>query len=204
MSNIFLQISAISVIVAVIAWFYSIFEHIMAARFAPFAFEKGIPFTKTTKAITLNQSRIPSDEKLETKTGWIKFIDNQTCYFRPKWERKWFTLRPKEWLNAEPLMSTPFPIRGKISWQDGEARIEQRLPIGTSIFFLCVLVGFTAGCINDWVNGSFGCGLSLLIGGWIFIGGMVLFSIGYEDERAEKIIGELREYYLQIKQDDKE
>ncbi len=186
-SNIFVQISAISFFVAFVAYFYSLFEHVMAAWFVPFVFEKGLLFTKTTTALPLNQSRIPSDGKIETMTGKFKFVNNWTCYFRPKWEWKWLNLRRQ--------MRTPFPIRGKISWQEGEAQIEGRLSLGTSVFFLCVLVGMTASCIDCWANGSFGCGLSLLIGSWVFIGGMVLFSIGYEDERAEKTVGELKKYF---------
>jgi hypothetical protein len=194
-SNIFVQISIVSLFAAFILGFYSIFEHIMALRFAPFVFERGLLFIKTTKKLYLNQSRIPSDGKLKTKTGQFKFIDNKTCYFHPRWERKWFTLRPEEWLDARPLVSTPFLIKGKISWQEkDEAKIEGRLPLGTSIFFLCLLVGFTAFSINNWMNSSSWSAFSPLILFGTVIGGMVLFCLAYEYERAEKIISELKEH----------
>lgn len=185
--NIFLQIFALSGFAGFIAWFYALFESIMTMRFTPFVFEKGLLFLETSEVLPLSQNHIPSDSRLETKTGQFKFINNHTCYFRPKKEWKRYGLRGG-------TARTPFSIRGKISWQEDAAKIEGRLPLGASIFVLCVLVGVTAFCINFWINESVGCGLFLLIGSWLFIGGMNLFSIAYEYERAEKIIGELKEY----------
>lgn len=185
--NFFLSVFAFSLFVSLVSSFYSIFEYIMAIQFSPSVFAQGVLVLEMSEVFFLDRSRILSNCTIETKNGQFKFIDDTSCLFRPKCQRRYALFGPRP-------ARTPFPIRGRIRWQEGMAQIEGRIPVGTSIFFLGLLIGSTSFALNMLVSEPPVYGIMMLGISWMVIAGICLFSVGYEEERARIIVDELREF----------
>ncbi len=80
---------------------------------------------------------------------------------------------------------TPFPYKGSVIWTEKGASISGRLPIGTTLFFLFWLIGWSIGTfkLND---------ISFFLTGILFIGVMIAISLPIERKRMIQMIDELK------------
>jgi len=120
----------------------------------------------------------PQNENIELEIvtmdeGKFKFISSDECLFTSKWHFCEFRLR------------TPFPIKGRVIWTEKGSEINGRIPIGTTLFFLFWLVGWTAGPF-------YGMETTYLITGWLLIAVIIAISIPAEKKRMEEMIEELK------------
>jgi len=81
-------------------------------------------------------------------------------------------------------INTPFPFKMRIAWKNDCAEISARLPIGTSLFLFAWMTFWIYSSVetNDSIWGLFG---------FLFIFGMIAFSIFIEKRRMKEMIAEL-------------
>ena len=167
-----------AVVAGIASWFLGIAEFIGMWRFWPWVFRTGIRVLRETHSINVPIMRI--DSVFETESGWCKFVAPRLCLFRCRMH--WFGL---DW-------HTPFPIKGSVRWDGTRANVEGPIPLFSTVFFGAWVIAWTVG--GNWaVLHEFVAGMSFLVLGWLFAGGICLFSISFEIRRAQRILGELEE-----------
>jgi len=145
--------------------------------FYPIVYKNGFRVFNENEAIPS-----PTSDKIGktivTDGGKFKIISNELCLFRINFP--FFTFR----------IHTPFPIKGTISWKNGIASVEGRIPVFSSVFFLAWLTGCTAaGTLGMESEGL--SGITFLLLGWVFASAIYLFSVPLEIRRAREIINEI-------------
>lgn len=167
--------------IGIVSWFFAIYEFIAVHRLTYSSFRYGRLVYVASEPISLPAHLIKPDQIIKTRNGRFKFVNEQECLL----SRKIFVIFP-----------TPFPIKGKIRWHNGMAKIEGRIPLGTTVFLGAWLVGWTDGALMATGSNSLSLfsGLIFLLFGWLIAGGMYFFSIPFEVRRAQRIVDELKVY----------
>lgn len=180
-------------VLGVASWFFGVYEFVTLHLFIPSSFKFGKLAFTASEHIPFDQFSIEQGTVIKTRNGKFKFVGRQECLFFEKFQLFAFRLH------------TPFPIKGKICWIDRSAKIEGRLPLGPTLFFVAWLVGWTAGAVGLYAQDAstyldpavlLFSGIFLLLG-WGFAGGMYMLCVPYEVRRATSIVEELREFFLE-------
>jgi len=168
-------------LVAVISWFYSIYEFVSMHRF-PSTFILGRLVLKESAPFPIERAPIDTARVYKTRIGKFKFLNPRECLFCLKFQI--FALR----------IQTPFPIKGRIRLDNGVATIEGRIPLGTTIFLGAWLVGWTVGGLMFAVlaPGIAVESLSFTAVGWLIWGATSFWSFRIELGRARRIVDEIR------------
>ena len=162
------------------SWLIGLFELISMHSFFRFIFKIGIPVLKTSINIETDNIFPETGVTIREEEGKSLFAKDHKVYFLSQM----FLFR----------IITPFPLKaiGKLK-KDNTIDIVARLPIGTCLFFLFWLIGWTVGSIGIGIqsgeSGSVGFGLI----GWIFAGGIIGISYPIEKKRMKKMILELKQ-----------
>lgn len=183
-------------VIGVASWFFGAYEFITLHLFIPSSFNFGKLALTASEQIPFDPFSIQQGAIIKTRNGKFKFVGRQECLFIEKFQLFAFRLH------------TPFPIKGKIRWTDGSAKIEGRLPLGTTLFIVAWLVGWTAGAVGLYAQDAstyldpavlLFSGIFLLLG-WGFAAGMYMLSVPHEIRRARSMVEELRAYLLEKRQ----
>ncbi|WP_350286439.1 hypothetical protein [uncultured Croceitalea sp.] len=171
------------IILAFGSWLLAVVEMIGVHSFSKFFFRLGYPVYKTTLKIeNWGRFRRPT-EVLKKTEGKFKFSSDGYAYFLSQFLfGKFFRT------------TTPFPFKAiaKIN-PNGLIEIKARVPLGTTLFLLCWIVGWTVGTIGIGIgSGNFGVMLVGLIG-WGFAALMVGISYPLEKKRMDVMVSELKE-----------
>lgn len=157
------------------SWFIAIVEMIATHSFLRLAFNIGIPIIKRTIEIPTNNFITRIDITIKESEGKFRFLaDRKVLFLSQFFLFKFFRI------------NTPFPMKaiGTIN-ENNTIDIVVRLPIGTSLFLLFWLIGWTVGSL---AAGIVGFGLI----GWIFATFMIGISYSVEKNRLEIMIEELK------------
>ena len=145
-------------------------------------FSIGIPIMKKSIDIPTKDFTIQFDVTYRKSEGKFRFSPDNKVYFLS--QIFWFKFF---------RFNTPFPFKaiGTIR-PDNKIDIVARLPIGSSLFLLFWLIGWTVAAIRAGVQfgkiGAMGFGLI----GWIFAAIMIGISYPIEKNRMETMIDELK------------
>ncbi len=115
-----------------------------------------------------------NNEKIIMEEGKFKFVSNNECLFTSRiFFFKFFRL------------STPFPFKGRVVWSGSRATITGRIPLGTTLFFLS--------CIAGWTACAFYCKTATyFLIGLLFWGALLGISLPTEKKRMEQMVDELK------------
>jgi len=170
-----------SVLVGALAWYLAIIEFVITALMQNFIFcigRKVVDFEEWAPFVTDN---VIINRIFETDSGKFTFVDSQRCIFRDK--MSWFSLK---W-------HTPFPLKGSVTFKNGMAYVEGRLPLGTTIFFSSWLVIVTVGGIGLAIQESnFILSMIVLLIGWGFAAAMYFPSVALEKKRLFNVYDEIK------------
>jgi hypothetical protein len=164
------------------SWFIAIIEMIATHSFLRLAFNIGIPIIKRTIEISTNDFTPRIDITLKESEGKFRFTaDRKVLFLSQIFWFKFFRI------------NTPFPLKavGTIN-ENNTIDLVVRLPIGTSLFLLFWLIGWTVGSLGAGLqSGEIGMiGFGLI--GWIFAAIMIGISYPIEKNRLEIMIEELK------------
>ncbi|HBU06230.1 MAG TPA: hypothetical protein DEA95_06585 [Nitrospiraceae bacterium] len=168
--------------VAILAWFYGIYEMFATNRMIISSYILGKKVLDFKEPFVCHEHSIRVNEMLETENGKFKFIQRSKCLFREK--LKLFHLR---W-------HTPFPLRGTLAFQDGIVHVEGRLPLGPTVFMASWAIGWTSGGIGFGIqeHDFRFAGLFILIG-WLFLLIMYYMSVPLEKKRFLVVYEEVKQ-----------
>ena len=141
--------------VAGLSWLFTIYELITMHLLKSLAFKYGLPILKFSESISVDNTTFEIGKSYLTRSGKFKFINQQECLFCHKY-----------WT----MFCTPFPIKGKIKFSDGSVYIEGKILLGTIIFMLMWIIGWTIGGVRT--PGA----LKYTLVGWGFLLFMLLFA----------------------------
>jgi hypothetical protein len=140
-------------------------------------------------ALTLVEESVPCPVGLavasvtESARAKYRVLDGHLCLFRRKLALFEFRL------------NTPFEVKGSITWSNGKLTTMGRYPLGVTVFYLGWLVGWTVGGLNFTLHDPL-VGLRFLLFGWLFGGGIMVYSRSLElkrfRERAAEVVLALR------------
>jgi hypothetical protein len=149
--------------------------------FLGFAFKIGIPVKRISLEIDSKKLELKKSETIKMGEGKFHFTKNNVFFLSQIF---FFKFR----------FTTPFPFKVIATIQpNNKIDIVARIPIGTTLFFIFWLAGWTAGSIGFGLqSGDFSSiGFGLL--GWIFAGLMFIISYHIEKDRFETMILELEQ-----------
>lgn len=177
------QLFLFSVLLAFGSWFIAVFEMIGIHSFSKFFFKIGIPvYKRNIKIKDWHQFKRPT-EILRKEEGKFKFTSDGYAYFLSQF-----------FLGKFFRTTTPFPLKAiaKIN-PNGLIDIKARIPIGTSLFFICWILGWTIGTVGMGIaSGNYENMLFGLIG-WGFAALIVGISYPVEKKRMDLMVNELKE-----------
>jgi hypothetical protein len=114
-----------------------------------------------------------------TAHGKFKFISPEICLFTRRW--RFFSLD----------ISTAFPLKCAIQWDGPTARVEGRIPVGTTVFHGAFCAAAAAATlvqnVANWL-----VALEILLVASFFVATVVWGAIAYESYRAKRILEEIR------------
>jgi hypothetical protein len=166
-------------LVAIASWLYGLYEMVNMNRLNPSAFKRGIIILDKSDVIPIDPTNVAENQIQIGRIGKFKFITPKECLFSPRY--RFFTWR------------TPFPIKGRIQWHQGVAKIEGRIPLSTTIFLVAWSVGWAVeGLMSASSDTLSGLGLAVL--GVSIAAVLFLLSVPIELRRARAIIGDIKEY----------
>lgn len=173
-------------LVALISWFYSLYEFVSMHRFRASTFTRGRLVFQESAPFPIERTTIDTGRVYKTRIGKFQFLNPRECLFCLKFQI--FSLR----------IQTPFPIKGRIRLDNGVATIEGRIPLGTTIFLGAWLVGWTVGglmfAVMDPAVAVESFGFTAV--GWLFAGAIYFVSLPIELGRARRIVEEIRAQVL--------
>lgn len=163
------------------SWWIAVIEIITIHSFARFFFRIGI--NAYEKTINIDTKNLPfiNKETIKKAEGKFQFSQDNKVYFLSQFFLfKFFRI------------STPFPFKaiGEIR-TDNQIEIKARIPIGTTLFFLFWLLGWSVGALGASTGILEMANLVFLLIGWGFAGIMVLISYFVEKGRMDQMVTEL-------------
>jgi hypothetical protein len=165
--------------VAIASWLYGLYEMVNMNRLNPSAFKRGITILDKSDVIPIDSTKVTAGQIQTGRIGKFKFINSKECLFCPRY--RFFTWR------------TPLPIKGRIQWHQGVAKIEGRIPLSTTILLVAWFVGCaTAGLMSASSGIMFSLGLAVLGGSIAAV--IFLASIPIELRRTQAIVQDIKEY----------
>jgi len=175
------ELFSIAWALGVVSWIIAFIEMIAMHTFSKFSFQIGIPIYKHTFDIDTINLNVEHNITIRRSEGKFQFTQDNKVYFLSQFFFfKFFRF------------TTPFPFKaiGEIR-TDHKTEIVARIPIGTTLFLLFWLIGWTAGAIGASINsGSIG-DIAFGLIGWVFAGIMVLISYPIEKRRMDRMVEEL-------------
>jgi len=177
------QFFILAVILAFGSWSIAIIEMISIHSFSGFFFEIGIPVYRTSIDFGKSGSFNRPYTVIKKFEGKFKFTNENKIYFLS--QIFWFKFF---------RTSTPFPFKASgIIKSNGKIDIVARIPLGTTMFLLFWVIGWTAGTIGMSIqSGNYGA-LAFGLIGWGFAALIILISYPIEKKRMDLMVGELKE-----------
>lgn len=168
-------------VLAFCSWWIAIIEIITVHSFTTFFFRIGITAYNKTITIDTKNLQFLNNRTIKKTEGKFQFSKDHKVYFISQF-----------FLFKLFRVSTPFPFKaiGEIR-TDNQIEIIGRIPIGTSLFFLFWLLGWSAGAIgaSSGIEGM--AHLGSLLFGWTFAGIIFLISYYVEKGRMDQMVTEL-------------
>jgi hypothetical protein len=165
-------------LVAMASLLYSLYEFFAMNRLAPSVFRQGITVLNECDTISIDPAKVAAGQIQTGGSGKFRFISTKECLFCPRY--RFFTWR------------TPFPIKGRIQWENGIAKIEGRIPVSTTIFLAAWFVGWVAAGLA-YVSADIISGLAPAVLGGGIAAVLFLLSIPLELRRARAIVHDIKE-----------
>lgn len=164
----------------VVSWLLAIIEMISIHSFWSIFFKLGIPIKRMSFEIDTERFHPEIGKTIRREEGKFRFTREREVCFLSQISFFRFT--------------TPFPFKVLASiCQNNKVDIVARIPIGTTLFLLFWILGWTAGsiglCIQSGDFSSVGFGLI----GWLFAGLMFWISYSIEKNRFYTMISELKQ-----------
>ncbi len=150
----------------------------------PSVFRIGRTVLCESTSFALRRNRFEIDRVYPTSKGKFRFINDHELLFCSKFQLFAFKIH------------TLFPIKGRLNWATVPTRLEGRIPLGTTLFLLAWLVGWTTGGVMVALGqadppGLLG-GVVFTALGWAFAAGMYFVSLPIELRRARAIAQEIQ------------
>jgi hypothetical protein len=169
-------------ILGVGSWIFTAIEMISVHSFIKFFFYIGIPIYRQKIDLPSTYQPPEIEEVIKKSEGKFCYMPNRRFYFLS--QMFWFKFR----------INTPFPLRaiGTIT-AGNQLNIVARLPLGTTLFFIFWIIGWTVASIGASTSeGNYAVVVFGLIG-WFFAG--LIFAISYpiELDRMRKMTKELQQ-----------
>ena len=173
----------IILVVALLSFFYALWESIAIYRLRPNAFGRGRIVLSLARTLPQFDLARLGYERITTATGQFRLLSPTECLFSPRFWGRVSSFRPR----------TPFPIKGRIRFSGSHAEIEGRAPLGTFLFLgtwalawpIIPILLYVAGKVSLLYAVRFvGVGLAAVIG-------MVWSSLFVERRRAQTIVEEI-------------
>ncbi|MBU2554006.1 MAG: hypothetical protein KKF98_06060 [Bacteroidetes bacterium] len=162
------------------SWFLAIIEMISLHSFWGIIFKVGIPVKRTSLEINTEKFHPEIGNTISMEEGKFRFTNERKVFFLSQF----FLFR----------FTTPFPFKviATIS-PNNKVDIVARIPLGTTLFLLFWILGWTIGSIGFGIqSGNFSSvGFGLI--GWLFAGLMIGISYPIEKRRFELMISELKQ-----------
>ena len=171
---------SISSVLFIGSWCFAIIEYIFCQSMVISFLKLGIPVRKEVFDIDA--------EKLENLIQSASFNANEGK-FKVK-EKSVFFISRLSIINIFRL-NTPFPIKGEIKIIGNELTATAKFPLGTSLFIIFWLLGWSWGGLNQIIDGNYLAGLLLSFVGWGFAFIMLFVSYKVEIYRWRLMIYEL-------------
>jgi hypothetical protein len=168
---------------AIVSWFLAVLESIGMWLFCPWVFSLG-PRVFRTSEVRANPKLLISS-RFETRSAKFYVATPTECLFRHK--SRFFGV------------STPFPIKGRITLTPAGASVDGRIPLGTVGFFFFFLTGwsiFTVAMLyspEQVINDSGIHPIMFGIFGFGFVAFIFAISLRLERARARQAIAEFTE-----------
>lgn len=169
-------------ILCVSSWFLAIIEMFSVRSFSRVFFKIGIPICRQSININTEDLNIEYDEIIKKSEGRFKFTADHKVYFLS--QRFWF-----KFFN----LRTPFPFKTIGSITPNKIELVARVPLGTSLFLLFWLIGWSGGNIATSYNAGSKTEISLGALGWVIAALIAFISYKVEMSRFKKMIKELKE-----------
>ena len=175
-SKLFLLVGTLGVS----SWFIGIFEMISLHSFLAFAFKIGIPVKRITLEIDTKNLELKNGQTIKMDEGKFHFTNNNIYFLSQMF---FFNFR----------ITTPFPVKVIATINPyNKVDIVARIPIGSTLFFLFLLIGWTAGSIGFGLQSGHFSAIGFGIIGWLFSGLMIGISYPIEKNRFDTMITELK------------
>jgi hypothetical protein len=169
--------------IGMLSWFYGIVELVAVQQLAPWAFRAGRLVVRETRSSPPPIVGSVPKRVVKTRRGKVRFLSATECLFCEQFLRGMFQAY------------TPFPIKGRIIWKGMEVRVEGRIPIGSSLFFVCVLSFCTGVMIVGIVKTSHLTDglvlLGILLGIWTFTALIYRGCVSFEKRRILEVAAEI-------------
>ena len=165
------------------SWFLVIFEMISIHSFWRIIFKFGIPIKRMSFEIETEKFHPEIGKTIRMEEGKFRFTSEGEVYFLSQ-----------IFLFRFFRFTTPFPFKVvALINRNNKVDIVARLPVGTTLFLLFWILGWTAGSIGfGFQSGDFS---SVVIGliGWLFAGLLIGISYPIEKNRFDTMISELKQ-----------
>jgi len=157
----------------VACWAVAAVEAVGIWRFWPWAFRLGLKIIDRRLPRPTNPS--PVTGRLNSRDLRAAVIDQRHILFRAPMSVFRFRIR------------TPFPIHGAATLEADGVYVTGRIPLGAVGFFLAWISGWTTGGVMAGSQVPIG-GFGMVALGWLFVGGMIIFSVFVERPRFERAL----------------
>ncbi len=116
----------------VLFFLYAVYQTITALSMKARAYRFGWAIVKVTEPFTFYPGKFTQNETGETGKCKFKFISSQDCIFREKVQL------------SDLLRESVNPINGAVTFENGKASMEGRIPVGPIGFLLAFILGTLA------------------------------------------------------------
>jgi hypothetical protein len=170
---------------ALLATVVGVAEWIGVLRFSAWAYRVGPIALSETRWIAIPPADL--NEPFGTEKGSFKLIERDVCLFHPK--TRWLAI-----LDA-------FAVAGTLTWRQegGEARVEGRVPLSTTVFMVFWAIGWiAAGYYVVYTQGNPFVGWGVAVSAPIALFGAWYALVPLEARRALRVLDELEEGLAEI------
>lgn len=167
----------------VTSWFLAIIEMISLHSFWGLVFKIGIPIKRISLEINTEKFHPEVGNTIRMEEGKFRFTHERKVYFLSQ-----------VFLFRFFRFTTPFPFKVIATIApNNKVDVVARIPIGTTLFLLFWILGWTVGSIGFGIqSGDFSSvGFGLI--GWLFAGLMIGISYPIEKSRFDLMISELKQ-----------
>ncbi len=158
-----------------ISFVFGIFEIVFTDRFSKQFFKVGKLIYKNELAVLFNKELIEIQKTYKFNYGKFNFISEDECLYYTTYSFLQFDFAP---------------IKGKITLNNSLVIIDTRLYLSISLFLITWLAFWTFGGLKlIFIN--YLAGLSFILIGWVFIGGIFYFQIKHGRKYAIRFLDEI-------------